>query len=44
MSTGHEDVQTTQRYAQVGDPARVRSPLDELMLKEELGEVVEVPF
>ena len=43
---GHEDVRTTQRYTHVSDPARVRSPLDELTLKEEGGvyEVVEVPF
>jgi integrase/recombinase XerD len=41
---GHEDVRTTQRYTHVSDPARVRSPLDEL--KEEGGvyEVVQVPF
>jgi integrase/recombinase XerD len=43
---GHEDVRTTQRYTHVSDPARVRSPLDELKLKEEGGvyEVVQVPF
>jgi site-specific recombinase XerD len=43
---GHEDVRTTQRYTHVSDPARVRSPLDELTLKEKGGvyEVVEVPF
>jgi site-specific recombinase XerD len=41
---GHEDVRTTQRYTHVSDPARVRSPLDEV--KEEGGvyEVVQVPF
>ena len=43
---GHEDVRTTQRYTHVSDPARVRSPVDGLTLKEEGGvyEVVEVPF
>lgn len=45
---GHEDVRTTQRYTHVSDPAKVRSPLDDSMLKEEGGmyEVieVEVPF
>jgi integrase/recombinase XerD len=43
---GHEDVRTTQRYTHVSNPARVRSPLDELKLREEGGayEVVRVPF
>ena len=45
---GHEDIRTTQRYTHVSDPARVRSPLDDSVLKEE-GDVyevieVEVPF
>ena len=41
---GHEDVRTTHRYTHVSDPARVRSPLDDSMLKDERGvyEVIEV--
>ena len=43
---GHEDIRTTQRYTHVSDPARVRSPLDELMPKEKgsVYEVVRVPY
>ena len=47
---GHEDVRTTQRYTHVSnrDIGKIRSPLDDLTLKEDGGvyEVieVEVPF
>ena len=43
---GHEDVRTTQRYTHVSDPAQIRSPLDELSLKDEeiAYEAAGVPF
>lgn len=45
---GHEDVRTTQLYTHVGDPSmrRIRSPVDELRLREQegvYGGVVEKP-
>jgi len=45
---GHEDVRTTQRYTHVSnrEMGRIRSPVDDLVLKEEGGEyeVIKVPF
>jgi site-specific recombinase XerD len=41
---GHEDVRTTQRYTHVSNPARVRSPLDELREEGGVYEVVQAPF